>query len=90
MLMSSTMTPNPLAKQDTNSITSMSMRWAGEASGTRASGTVNTKQPATYTIPAPSRDVSHLHSTEPRIPPMAPAPMTMPSSPALTPRTRTA
>ena len=90
MLMSSTMTPNPLAKQDANSISSMSIRCAGEASGTSASGTVNTKHPATYTIPAPRRDVSHLHSTEPRIPPIAPAPMTTPSSPGLTPRARTA
>ena len=29
MLMSSTMTPNPLAKQDANSISSMSTPWRG-------------------------------------------------------------
>jgi hypothetical protein len=90
MLISSTMTPNPLQKNAANSISSVTMPCPARARGTSASGTVNTRHPATYTSPAPRRDVSRLHSAEPRIPPTAPAPMTAPRIPGVTPRLRTA
>ena len=90
MLMSSTITPNPLVNSAANSMTSTAAPCTPEASGTSASGAVNTRQPATYTSPAPSRAVSRLHSTEPSIPPSAPAPMTRPRTPGRTPRARTA
>jgi hypothetical protein len=90
MLMSSTITPNPLRNSAANSMTSTVPPCARAASGTSASGPVNTRQPATYTRPAPRRAVSRLHSTDPSMPPTAPAPMIRPRTPGLTPRVRTA
>jgi hypothetical protein len=47
MLMSSSITPKPLRNSAAKSITRMSaLPWTG-ASGTRASGAVNTRHPAT-------------------------------------------
>ena len=45
--MSSTITPNPLANSAANSISSTGTPWTLAASGTSASGSVKTKQPAT-------------------------------------------
>jgi hypothetical protein len=47
MLMSSTMTPKPLANSAANSIASTAAPRVADASGTSASGAVNSRQPAT-------------------------------------------
>jgi hypothetical protein len=84
MLMSSTITPKPLVNSAANSIARTTGPRADDASGTSASGAVNTRQPATYTSPAPNLPVSRLHSTDPSMPPTAPAPRTTPTTPGRT------
>lgn len=90
MLMSSTMTPKPLANSAANSIASTAGPRTADASGTSASGAVNTRQPVTYTSPAPNRLARRLHSTDPSMPPTAPTPRTTPITPGRTCNSRIA
>ena len=87
MLISSIITPNPLA----NSAVNNSSRTSGErASGTSISGAVKTRQPATYAQPMPIRAAIRLVTSAPITPPMAPPPRTSPSTPGRTCSTRIA